>query len=83
MTVSNEEPSVNVESESVDSMIVSDPVEIDRQIESAFLSAMVDDTGSGFIRGVRTYYFPHRQLIIFTMTSDFRSITVCLYGFNL
>ena len=68
VTVSNEESSVNVESESVESLVVSNPAEIDRQIESAFLSAMVDDTGSGFIRGVRTYYFPHRQLIIFMMT---------------
>ena len=36
VTVSNEESSVNVESESVESLVVSNPAEIDRQIESAF-----------------------------------------------
>ena len=59
------DPSENIP---IDSMIVSDPVEIDRNIESAFLSAMLDDTAHPFIRGVRTFYFPHRQVIIFTMT---------------
>ena len=68
VSISEEEPSVDVEPQSVDSLVISNPAEIDRQIESAFLSAMVDDTGSGFIRGVRTYYFPYRQLIIFLMT---------------
>ena len=47
---------------------VSDPAEIDRKIEAAFLSAMVDDTVNTYQRGVRTFYFPHRQLIIFLMT---------------
>ena len=68
VSLASEETSAGGEPESVDSLVISNPAEIDRQIESAFLSAMVDDSENGFIRGVRSYYFPYRQFIIFMMT---------------